>query len=201
MRQFERPPTRDRSKNASFVGPRWSRGTSSSQCCWSSSASLLSGCFFERGAPAEARAPARPWISLSGSHPAARRPSRHRRRRSRDGRYVSRPAAGASIRHRRSVGFSGGGSSAPHLASNTPPYTAFALLHGGVFIGGCGSRRVRGWFSTGADDGLRTPDHVAGQCRTHANAGFDVVFSTCPGGHTTTPAETSAVVAWWLGAR
>jgi predicted esterase len=97
------------------------------------------------------------------------------------------------------VGFSGGGSSAPYVASNTPPYSAFAVLHGGVFIGGCGSRRVRGWFSTGTEDGIRTPAHVAAQSETMRNAGFDVVFSTYPGGHTVSPEESSGVIAWWLG--
>lgn len=99
------------------------------------------------------------------------------------------------------VGFSGGGSSAPYLASNTEPYGAFAVLHGGVFIGGCGARRVRGWFSTGAADNIRSPDHVAGQSRTMQKAGFDVVFSVYPGGHEMSAAETQAVVQWWLDVR
>jgi predicted esterase len=99
------------------------------------------------------------------------------------------------------VGFSGGGSSAPYLASNTEPYGAFAVLHGGVFIGGCGPRRVRGWFSTGVGDNIRTADHVAEQSRIMLNAGFDVVFSTYPGDHEMSGAETKAVVAWWLNVR
>jgi predicted esterase len=98
------------------------------------------------------------------------------------------------------VGFSGGGSSAPYLASNTLPYTAFAVLHGGVFIGGVGPRRVRGWFSTGDADTIRTPEHVANQFRTMQSAGFDVIYSTFPEGHSISDMESTAVVAWWLTA-
>ncbi len=55
------------------------------------------------------------------------------------------------------AGHSGGGSTAPYVATNEEPYTAFAVLHGGVFAGGLGKRTVRGWFSTGQTDGLRGP--------------------------------------------
>lgn len=96
------------------------------------------------------------------------------------------------------VGFSGGASSAPYLASNTEPYTAYAVLHGGVFIGGIGARKVRGWFSTGDADPLRSRDHVFAQSQSMQNAGFDVVFTTFPGGHEISRAEAEAVVKWWL---
>src|SRR5256885_3949886 len=47
------------------------------------------------------------------------------------------------------AGYSGGGSSAPYIASNRPPFTHTAVLHGGVFAGGIGPRRMPAWFSTG----------------------------------------------------
>ena len=52
------------------------------------------------------------------------------------------------------VGHSGGASEAPYVASNREPFTAFAVLHGGVFAAGLGPRHVRGWFSTGDADAL-----------------------------------------------
>jgi poly(3-hydroxybutyrate) depolymerase len=55
------------------------------------------------------------------------------------------------------AGHSGGGSTAPYVATNEEPYTAFAVLHGGVFASGLGKRSVRGWFSTGKSDGMRGP--------------------------------------------
>ena len=97
------------------------------------------------------------------------------------------------------VGFSGGASSAPYVATNVEPYTAFAVLHGGVFIGGIGPRRVRGWFSTGASDPARTPDHVNGHFQSMLRAGFNVVFRVYPGGHWISPGEADDVVRWWLG--
>jgi len=97
------------------------------------------------------------------------------------------------------VGFSGGASSAPFLATNTEPYTAFAVLHGGVFMGGLGARHVPGWFSTGSADSLRPPPHVQSQMDPMARAGFDVVYREFPGGHETSTEETTALVDWWLG--
>lgn len=97
------------------------------------------------------------------------------------------------------VGFSGGASSAPYVATNATPYSAFAVLHGGVFIGGVGPRKVRGWFSTGASDPARTPDHVKGHFQTMRESGFDVVFHVYPGGHGISQQESADVVGWWLG--
>jgi phospholipase/carboxylesterase len=58
------------------------------------------------------------------------------------------------------VGYSGGASAAPYIASNRGPFSAFGVLHGGVFANGLGARHVRGWFSTGARDPARPPVHV-----------------------------------------
>ena len=92
------------------------------------------------------------------------------------------------------LGFSGGASSAPYIATNTGPYGGFAVLHGGVFIGGIGSRKVRGWFSTGASDPARPPEHVSGHFQSMRSAGFDVVFHVYPGGHGISSAEAGDVV-------
>jgi polyhydroxybutyrate depolymerase len=70
------------------------------------------------------------------------------------------------------AGQSGGGSTAPYVATSVEPYTAFAVLHGGVFVGGLGNRRVRGWFSTGASDGMRPPSGV--QSAAGANAAASI---------------------------
>jgi predicted esterase len=96
------------------------------------------------------------------------------------------------------AGFSGGASSAPYIASNTGPYQAFAVLHGGVFPGGIGPRRIPGWFSTGETDPARPPDHLSGHFRTMQGLGFDVVYHLYPGAHVISPREAEDVVGWWL---
>jgi predicted esterase len=96
------------------------------------------------------------------------------------------------------AGFSGGASSAPYIATNAEPYEAFAVLHGGVFIGGIGRRKVSGWFSTGEDDSARTPQHVLGHFRSMREAGFDVSYRAYPGGHKLSNREATELVEWWF---
>lgn len=96
-------------------------------------------------------------------------------------------------------GFSGGGSSGPYLATNDERFTHCAVLHGGVFPGGLGENIIPCWFSTGEEDTVRSPEHVAGQADSMIAAGFpDVVMSVWPGGHNLGPEEQAALVAWWL---
>jgi hypothetical protein len=59
------------------------------------------------------------------------------------------------------------------------------------------ARRVPGWFSTEDADTLEH-DRLFGYPNMQG-AGFDVVYSSYPGGHFVSPAESSDVVAWWLG--
>jgi phospholipase/carboxylesterase len=98
------------------------------------------------------------------------------------------------------VGHSGGASSAPYIATNRGPFSGFGVLHGGVFAGGLGSRRVPGWFSTGANDGLRPPEQVESAMAAARARGFsDLTFEVFPGGHGLSPGETAALIEWWLG--
>jgi phospholipase/carboxylesterase len=97
------------------------------------------------------------------------------------------------------AGHSGGRSTAPYEASVEGLYTAFAVLHGGVFVGGLGLRRPRGWFSTGAGDSLRPPRSVQGAVAQVKGAGFaDVAYREFPGGHEVGPEELRALLGWWL---
>ena len=99
------------------------------------------------------------------------------------------------------AGHSGGASTAPYEASVDGLYSAFAVLHGGVFVGGLGSWRPRGWFSTGTGDTLRPPQGVqeaAGQVKGVGSA--DVVYREFPGGHGVGHEEMRALLEWWLGA-
>jgi len=97
------------------------------------------------------------------------------------------------------AGYSGGGSSAPYMATNDDRFTASATLHGGVFVGGLGDNIIPAWFSTGEDDSMRPPDHVEGMAADMEAAGFpDVEFHVFPGGHELTAAELEGVVEWWL---
>jgi len=98
------------------------------------------------------------------------------------------------------AGHSGGGSTAPYEASTDPTYTAFAVLHGGAFPGGFGSRLVRGWFSTGDADPIRPPTMVAADAQRVRDAGFDsVVYRVFPGGHDVGAMELAELIRWWLG--
>ena len=98
------------------------------------------------------------------------------------------------------VGFSGGGSSAPYIASNEDRFTAFAVLHGGVVIGGIGNNTAaRGWFSTGTDDEVRPPEKVGSAAQAMKNKGFSVTFEVYSGGHVMIGEEKRAMVKAWLG--
>jgi len=96
-------------------------------------------------------------------------------------------------------GHSGGASSAPYIASNEERFQAFAVLHGGVIAGGIGDHIIPGWFSTGEDDTIRSPDHLQEQMDSMTALGFDELeLHIYPGGHGVTDQEASDVVDWWL---
>jgi len=98
------------------------------------------------------------------------------------------------------AGFSGGGSSAPYIASNRPGFTHAAVLHGGVFPGGIGPRRIPMWFSTGEQDRYRPVALVQEAATSLTNLGFtDVTFRSYPGGHDLSDTELRDLINWWLG--
>lgn len=98
-----------------------------------------------------------------------------------------------------SAGHSAGGSSAPYIATNDDQFTAFAILHGGVFTAGLGDRDVRGWLSTGEEDTLRTTDMVQGYYDSIVNDGFtDVTYNIYSGGHLLSDQEKEELIQWWL---
>jgi predicted esterase len=97
-------------------------------------------------------------------------------------------------------GHSGGASTAPYVASNDDFFTAFAVLHGGAFVGGLGPRRPRGWVSTGDADPLRPPQAVQTAAQDLRHAGFNaIVYKTYGGGHDIGPMELEDLISWWLG--
>jgi predicted esterase len=97
------------------------------------------------------------------------------------------------------AGHSGGGSSAPYIASNNAAFSAFAVLHGGVIAGGIGSNIVPGWLSTGEDDSIRPPDHIQDAAdQLDALGFFDLRVEFYPGGHSINPDEAADLVDWWL---
>jgi poly(3-hydroxybutyrate) depolymerase len=97
------------------------------------------------------------------------------------------------------VGYSGGGSAAPYIATNRGRFSAFGVLHGGVFAGGLGPHRVRGWFSTGTQDPARPPAQVKEAFVETGNHGVgDLTLRVFPGGHGLSPAERAALIEWWL---
>ena len=97
------------------------------------------------------------------------------------------------------AGYSGGGSSAPYMATNDTRFSHSATLHGGVFTGGLGDHIIPAWFSTGEDDTLRPPEHVEGMAADMEAAGFPgVEFQLFPGGHELSEAELEAMLQWWL---
>ncbi len=98
------------------------------------------------------------------------------------------------------AGYSGGGSSAPYVASNEPFFHAFAVLHGGIIPGGFGDNRVRGWFSTGESDPARTVEGVRQALEQLKRTGWNssLEFKTFPGRHELSVAEEGAVIEWWL---
>lgn len=97
------------------------------------------------------------------------------------------------------AGHSGGASSAAYIASNRALFTHFAVLHGGVFPGGLGSRRVPAWVSTGEQDRVRPVTLVRQSADVLERLGFPVTFRTYPGMHGPGEAELHDVVGWWLG--
>lgn len=77
-------------------------------------------------------------------------------------------------------------------------YSAFAVLHGGVFVNGLGPRRPRGWFSTGSNDPVRPPRGVREAAEQLRGVGFaDVVYREFPEGHEMGETEIQALVKWW----
>ena len=101
--------------------------------------------------------------------------------------------------HVMAAGFSGGASSAPYLATNEDVFTAFAVLHGGVYTGGLGDNIIPGWFSTGKDDDARTPEAVQEAYESVEALGFeDLVFALYAGGHELSDQEKADVLDWWL---
>ena len=99
------------------------------------------------------------------------------------------------------AGYSGGGSSAPYVASNTPSYEAFAVLHGGVFIGGIGPRRVPGWFSAGTMDPIRPAQGVMEHAQSLRAAGFAVTYRSYASTHVVSEQELAELVEWWFALR
>jgi poly(3-hydroxybutyrate) depolymerase len=99
------------------------------------------------------------------------------------------------------AGYSGGGSSAPYIASHESFFRAFAVLHGGIIPGGFANNRVRGWFSAGDSDPARPVAGVRRALEQLKGAGWDssLELKTFPGGHELSEAEQSAVIEWWLG--
>jgi len=97
------------------------------------------------------------------------------------------------------TGFSGGASSAPYMATNDDRFIAYASLHGGVFPTGMGDNRTAGWFSTGEDDTLRTPEEIYGHAEAVEAAGYPAPeVRIYPGGHGVSAQEASELVDWWL---
>jgi predicted esterase len=97
------------------------------------------------------------------------------------------------------AGYSGGGSSAPYVATRDPRFRGFAVLHGGVFPGGLGTNRVPAWFSTGDDDAVRTPAAVRRAAESVGSKASSLHFRTFPGPHALIGAELEALFDWWLG--
>ena len=102
-------------------------------------------------------------------------------------------------RHVLVAGHSGGASSAPWLATNEEPFTAFAVLHGGAFPSGFGRRHVRGWFSTGSRDPIRPPDMVTRAYEAARGPTSPYEMHVFAGGHEMGTEERQALITWWLG--
>jgi predicted esterase len=99
------------------------------------------------------------------------------------------------------AGHSGGGSSAPYVATRRGPFGVFAVMHGGIVPRGLGDRRVRGWFSTGAEDTLRPPAMVR-EAATEARAhGLQVEYREFAGGHDLSLTERQTLIEWWFSQR
>lgn len=97
------------------------------------------------------------------------------------------------------AGFSAGGSSAPALASREEPFTAFAILHGGLVANTIGGRRVRGWLSTGQSDPVRGPTELNQTASSLRGQGFtELEVQTFSGAHMLFDPEIEAMLRWWL---
>lgn len=97
------------------------------------------------------------------------------------------------------TGFSGGGSSGPYFATNDPRFNAYGSQHGGAFPDGMGDRMIPGWFSTGQEDDVRSPEHVQGQADDVTAAGYpEPRVAIYPGGHDISDAEGTGLIDWWL---
>ena len=109
--------------------------------------------------------------------------------------------AGLSVddSHVLAAGYSGGGSTAPYAATHIKAFTAFAILHGGVFPGGLGKNRPRAWISTGRDDPARPPAQIALARDALAPLFPETVAKLYTGGHKLSDAERRDVIRWWLG--
>ncbi len=98
------------------------------------------------------------------------------------------------------AGYSAGGSSAPYIGSNRRGFTHTAVLHGGVYPGGIGPRRIPAWFSTGDQDPARPATLVQQSADALTSLGFGgVVFRSYPGRHWLSDAELRDLIDWWLG--
>jgi len=110
---------------------------------------------------------------------------------------------GVRVDSRRTLiaGYSGGGSSAPYIASNESLFQSFAVLHGGIIPGGYGNNRVRGWFSGGDSDQIRPIEGVRKAMEQLETDGWEskIEFQTFTCDHAPTVAEMRAVIEWWLG--
>jgi predicted esterase len=96
------------------------------------------------------------------------------------------------------AGFSGGGSTAPYVATNRPPFSHAATLHGRIFPGGLGSRRIPLWFSTGDEDELATVAETRRAVQSVSDR-FEVTSRIFSAGHGLGAQEKGEVIRWWLG--
>jgi predicted esterase len=96
------------------------------------------------------------------------------------------------------AGYSGGASSAPYIGTNRRPFTQCAVLHGGAFPGGLGTRRIPCWFSTGNSDPARPPAGVYKATSQLQALGFTTTYRTFAGAHELTDPEIDALISWWL---
>ena len=113
---------------------------------------------------------------------------------------IAIPGVRIDMQHILAAGFSGGASSAPYIATREYMFTAFAVLHGGVFPGGLGKNKIPGWFSTGESDPMRPPDMVEKAASSIVGLGFaNIAYRTFPGGHGLQDEEKRSLLEWWLG--